>query len=72
VLLPDFVEHIAELGSDHLQMAGLSMPWYVRHRYDTGLFFLLLMGLLLFGVVKVFAKFYKGFKSLISNKNKVD
>lgn len=72
VLLPDFVEHIAELGSDHLQMAGHSMPWHVRHRYDTGLFFLLLMGLPLFGVIKIFAKLYKGFNILISNKNKVD
>jgi hypothetical protein len=72
VLLPDFVEHIAELGSDHLQMAGLSMPWYVWHRYDTGLFFLLVMGLLLFSVIQMFAKVYEGFKLLITNKNKID
>ncbi|GAQ90247.1 UDP-glucosyl transferase [Klebsormidium nitens] len=68
----DFVEHIAEVGSDHLQMAGLSMPWYVRHRYDTGLFLLVLVGLLLLGVVKLFTGVYKGFRALVSNKNKTD
>jgi hypothetical protein len=50
-LLADFVEHIAELGGSHLEMAGLSMPWYVRHRFDTGLFFLLFTGVFLLALV---------------------